>query len=377
MHISSSQGRVPGLRGHDPEAGADLYLCRVPKVELHVHLEGAIRPVRLLRILERRALHPEWRRPEDLAWLFRHSSFEEFLDHFRFVVTSLRDVQDVHDVARDLFLELAAQNVVYAEVLFSAAIFVRQGMPWDELLAAVVEAESAAFAAARRSGTPTPDEPSRRYNIVVDLVRNFGPEFALQQVEGLARADHPRVVGIHLGGDEVGFPARLFADAYRVAREAGLGLAAHAGEADGPASVRDALDVLGVQRVGHGIRSLEDPGLVREIVERGITLEVCPTSNVRTCVVPKLEEHPLPELLQRGVRVTLGSDDPSYFDTDITREMQAAHAVLGLNLARLDCVVDEGLRAAFIPAEEKNAWLEKVRARRASLRRQLGLPPEV
>ncbi len=358
---------APEADGPSEVPSAESYLRRAPKVELHVHLEGAVRPQRLLAVLQRHGLHTHLRRPEDVAWLFHHDSFVDFLEHFRFVVTSLRDVQDVHDVARDLFEELAAQQVLYAEVLFSAAIFVRLGMPWDELLAAVSEAEAAVLEPRRRGGSLP------RYNLVLDLVRNFGPEFAAAQVEEIAKRAHPRVVGVHLGGDEVNFPARLFAAAYARAGEAGLGRAAHAGEGAGAASVREAVEELQVTRIGHGIRCLEDPELVHLLVERGITLEVCPTSNVRTRVVSELQAHPLPLLLSQGLRCTIGSDDPSFFDTDLSREWIAAHRVLGLGLRQLDACADAGLEAAFLPQTEREVGLARLRAERAASRAELGL----
>ncbi len=210
----------------------------------------------------------------------------------------------------------------------------------------------------------------------MDLVRNLGPEFALQQVESLGHLEHPRVVGVHLGGDEVRFPARWFETAFGVAREAGLGRAAHAGEADGPGSIRDAVEVLDVHRVGHGIRCLEDDDVVALLLKRGTTLEVCPTSNVQTRLVDNLESHPLPELLERGLQVTLGADDPSYFDIDLTREMQNAHAALGCDLATLDAMTDQGIRAAFRPESERAALLKGLHDARAAVRSGLGLPLE-
>jgi adenosine deaminase len=338
-------------------ASIDAYLRRVPKVELHVHLEGAIRPERLLRTLRRHGTHREYQRPEDLAWLYHHDDLAAFLDHFRFAVTQLQDVQDVHDVAHDLFESLASQNVVHAEVLFSAAIFVRQGMAWEELLAAVEEAARAV---------------SLDMKIVVDLVRNFGPEFAQQQVETLAKLGRESVVGIHLGGDEPGFPASLFTHAFQRAHEAGFGLAAHAGEGAGADSVQQAL-ALGVQRIGHGIRCLESESVVDELRERGTLLEVCPTSNVQTRVVPELRTHPLPELLRRGIRVALGSDDPSFFGTDVTREMQIVHEVLGLDLVTLDRLTDDAMRAAFLPQAVMRERLAAMRREREALRGELGL----
>jgi len=340
-------------------------LARSPKVELHVHLEGAIRPARLGRILEKHALHPGMRRPEDLAFLYQHADFSAFLDHFRFVVLALRDVQDVHDVALDLFRELAAQNVVYAEVIFSAAIFVRAGMRLDELLAAVASAEETALGeqTANADGIVVP-----RYNIVVDVVRNFGAATAERLVAELVHIGHPRVVGSHLGGDEVAFPAADFAAAFACAREAGLGCAAHAGEAAGARSVWDAIDRLGVQRIGHGIRSLEDPALIAELVRRRITLEVCPTSNLCTGVVRDLALHPLAALLRAGVAVTLGADDPSFFDTDLERELWLAHSVLGLPLDVVHGFAVAGLEASFLPAAERAARRRDLEARSISAR---------
>jgi adenosine deaminase len=212
-----------------------------------------------------------------------------------------------------------------------------------------------------------------RYNFTLDLVRNFGPGFAVQMAEALGRAAHPRVVGVHLGGDEVGFPARLFGTAFQVAREAGLGLAAHAGEAAGAESIREAVEVLGAQRLGHGIRCLEDDALVEDLVARRVTLEVCPTSNLCTGVVPTMAQHPLPELIRRGVRVTLGADDPSFFATDLTRELQLAHETLGLSLPGVDAVVDAGIEAAFLPEAERAARLAALRQARDAVRRDFGL----
>jgi len=333
-------------------SGVEGIIRRMPKVELHVHLEGAVRPERLLAIFRRHGLHPHFRDARSLEILFRHDSFAEFLEHFRFVVTSLRSVQDVHDIALDLFEDLAAQNVLYAEVLFSAAIFVRMGMPWGELFAAV-------DAAAARVESQSPGA-GRRFNLVVDLVRNFGADFAREQVRELLRLAHPRVVGIHLGGDEVAYPARWFEAAYADARAAGLGCAAHAGEAAGADSVWEALRVLQVARLGHGIRCLEDARLVETLRARQTTLEVCPTSNVRTRVVPDLSSHPLVELRERGLPVCLGADDPSYFDTDLTREMLAVHRVLHVDLPALQAMTVQAMRAAFCSPEVKQSGLQRL-----------------
>jgi adenosine deaminase len=190
----------------------------------------------------------------------------------------------------------------------------------------------------------------------------------VQQVEALERLRPERVVGIHLGGDEAGFPGRDFVTAFELASEIELGRAVHAGEGDGARSVRDAVEVLGASRIGHGIRCLEDEAVVELLRQRQVTLEVCLSSNVATGVVRRIEEHPLPQLLQAGLQVTLGSDDPSYFHTDVEREMRLAHDSLGLSVKALDACVDTGIRSAFLPQAQKQALQQEIDSRRRALR---------
>ena len=343
----------------------------MPKVELHVHLEGAVRAARLLAIWRRHGLHSHLQTPEDVGHLFRHASFGEFLDHFRFVVTSFRDVQDLHDIAADLCADLAAQNVVYAEVIFSAAIFARLGIPLGESIAAVSEA--AAYAERTLAGG---GNVPARYNFVIDLVRNFGADSARKLASDIVCLGHPRIVGVHLGGDEVRFPGRDFKAAFGIAREAGLGRAAHAGEADGAESVREAVEVLGASRIGHGIRSLEDASVVRTLLDRQVTLEVCPTSNVCTGVVPDLARHPLPDLLRAGLRVTLGADDPSFFATTLGGELERARTECSLGLEVLEGFGTTGLDAAFLPAPERQARRAGFTAACVRIRSECGLGPQ-
>jgi adenosine deaminase len=190
-------------------------------------------------------------------------------------------------------------------------------------------------------------------------VRHRGAERALDVARRTVEAPHPYVTGFGMGGDEAGFPPGDFADAFAVAREAGLGLTVHAGEWAGPESVRGGL-ALGVSRIGHGVRAAEDPELVRELAERGTVLEVCPTSNIALGLYPSYAEHPLPALRAAGVPVTLGSDDPPYWDASIGREYAVASEQFGLDDAALREITRTALRAAFVEEDVRRRLLDLV-----------------
>jgi adenosine deaminase len=192
-------------------------------------------------------------------------------------------------------------------------------------------------------------------------VRNFGTERAAWVARTAAEQPHPYVTGFGLAGDEAGFPPGPFAGAYEIARAAGLGLTCHAGEWAGPESVRAALALPGpVTRLGHGVRAIEDPALVDELAERGTVLEVCPTSNVILDAYPGYAEHPFPRLREAGVRVTLGSDDPPYWDATIGGEYEVARREWGLDDAALADITLTAVAAAFVPDDLRNTLLARI-----------------
>jgi adenosine deaminase len=194
-------------------------------------------------------------------------------------------------------------------------------------------------------------------------VRNFGVEACEDVARRTVALAHPYVVGFNMAGDEAGFPAADYVRTFATVAEAGLGCSVHAGEHAGPQSVRDALALPGVVRISHGVRAVEDPALVAELAERGIVLEVCPTSNVVLGVFPGYEDHPLPTLRDAGVKVTLGSDDPPYFGTTIGREYELAHDLLGCDLEDLRDITETALDAAFVGPDVRG----KLRDHRADL----------
>jgi adenosine deaminase len=280
-----------------------------PKVELHLHLEGAISGTTLVR-LSSRAPAPIF---PDLASVRARrralGSPEAFFAFYRDVCRQLRSAADYALVARSLVVRLAKERIRHAEVYVSPAVAETLGLDWFDVRAAL-EAVFAAHETARRG----------RIVVLLDVVRHWGPGSA-DRVLALHEADPwPRVAGFGLGGEEASFPARVFADAFRRARRLGLMPVAHAGEWAGPDSVAETLEHLRPVRIAHGIRAAEDPTLLRLLGRRGIVCDVCPTSNLATGAVAAGAPHPVRALLAAGVPVTLSTDDPGIFGTTLRRE---------------------------------------------------------
>jgi len=349
-------------------------LERLPKAELHLHLRGAI-PLEVAQTLARRYgctigqdASPDLRarmlacpnvrafltsldaREPDLEALFAYETFDQFLMAFALTGFLFRCAEDLAMLIAGVRDELARRNIVYAEVIVDPFGYELRGIPIDDVWACLEE-----------GGRP----PEPRIRWIVDLVRDFGPVECMNRLHRTREAACRSVVGITLGGSEHLFPPPIFAGVYREAERLGLRRTVHAGEALGPSSVWDALDVLGAERIGHGVRAAEDPRLVRHLAERGVPLEVCPTSNVATGVYPSLREHPLKRLADAGVAVTLASDDPTLFHTSLVEEYLAAQE-LGLDEDAITRVLERGFEAAFLPTEDKSAYLERLcRAQKA------------
>jgi adenosine deaminase len=306
----------------------------IPKAELHVHLEGTAPPALVRAIAARNGLAvPEglFASAERFAW----TDFLDFLRAYDVAAGVIRTADDFRDITFAYLRGCAADGAVYVELIASPDHADAAGLTDDEhfggIAAGIDEARAASGIEAR---------------IVVTALRHLGPERVLAIAERAAARPHPYVVGFNLSGDEAGFPPAPFARAYAVAAEAGLGCTVHAGEWAGAASVREALE-LPVTRISHGVRAIEDPGVVAELAARGIVLEVCPTSNVALGVFPSYEEHPLPALMDAGVAVTLGSDDPPWFGATLGGEYAIARERMGLGDEDLRAITRTALGAAF------------------------------
>lgn len=308
----------------------------LPKAELHLHLEGAASPDLVRRLAARHGMTL----PADLftpAGDFAWTTFLHFLEVYDAASTVIRTAQDYRDVTYEYLEACAAEGAIYVELMSSPDHAAATGLSYQGHLDGIVQGIEDARA-----------ETGIESRIIVTCVRHFGAERAVEVARLAARHRHKLVTGFGMGGDEAGFPPRLFAQAFRIAdEEAGLACNVHAGEAAGPESVWAAL-TLPVGRIGHGVRSIEDPRLVEELADRGIVLEVCPTSNVATKVYPDYRAHPLRKLMAAGVKVTLNSDDPPYFATTIGHEYAVAEQHFGLDEAALRDVTRTALQAAFV-----------------------------
>jgi aminodeoxyfutalosine deaminase len=286
-----------------------------PKIELHVHLEGTVRPDTLRAIAKRN----DYALPDDLESLYRFRDFVHFIEVWILTTNALQTDEDWRQMVVDYAAEASSHGCVYLEGIFSPAERVRRGCGWEEIYEGVCAGAQEAY-----------DQHGVEVRLTPDIPRGFTQEEARATVEWAGRFRDRGVVGVGLGGLEAQFPPEPYEDVFRLAKSLGLGSVPHAGEAAGAASVSGALEALGADRIRHGIRAVEDAGLVTELAGRGTVLDVCPFSNLRTGVVASLEEHPLPQLVDAGVRCSISTDDPAMFDTDLTRDYEAA-ASLGVS----------------------------------------------
>ncbi|NNC93202.1 MAG: adenosine deaminase [Acidimicrobiia bacterium] len=325
-------------------------IAALPKVELHLHLEGSLRPVTMFALAGRHAIDLDVASAEELTARYRFESFDDFLRLFIQGLDVLVDGEDFASATVALAAELAGQNVRYAEVTTTPFNHHRRGIAMGDYVSGLNEGR-------RRAG----QEHGVELGWVCDIPRELEDPDLGFTVDLITGPDAPEgVVALGLGGPEVGFPPEQFAGSFARARAAGLGSVPHAGETVGAESVWGAVRALGADRIGHGVRSVEDPGLVAYLADNAVPLEVSMTSNVLLRVAPSLEEHPIRALLDAGVPVTINTDDPAYFSTDLTRELQLAHDVHGVSLEQLREVQRTAINASFATDAVKRSVLDEL-----------------
>jgi adenosine deaminase len=337
--------------------------ARIPKIHLHCHLEGALRASTFLELADKRGVPLRYKpgrkasfdsAADDTADPYRFETFQEFLYLFAAVSRSLREPEDYARLAREFVEDALEQGVIYGELFVSPSVWTYFNPSLD------VRAAMQAIVGELRAG-----QPRATFKLLPDVTRNFGARSAMATVRAIATMTDLDVVGVSIGGDELRFPARLFADAFAYARAQGLRCVAHAGEADGPASVHDALELLGVERIGHGIRAIEDPALVELLAARRIPLEICPTSNRLTGTELREHPHPYIDLDRCGCVVTIDCDDPAIFHTSIAREYAAVERVAGP--AALERYVRNAIAATFAAPHAKREMESQLAAAVAEL----------
>ena len=327
----------------------DQIVAMLPKVELHVHLEGTVQPATLFELAQKNGVSLPVADAEALRAWYTFEDFDHFVEIFMTICECLQTPDDFARITYEYGQSMARQNIRYAEVTWSPTTHAGATgkLPWEDLLAAI----NAGRERARR-------EFGVEMRWIPDIVRCY-PDTASTVVGWLAspEARSGGVVALGLGGPEVGFPPELFTDAFRQAREHGLHSNPHAGETVGPESIWGAIRSLQAERLGHGVRAVEDPDLVAYLAGRQIPLEICPTSNVRLGVYESYAAHPLRRLLQAGVCVTINSDDPALFETTLNDEYVHAVQDCGLSLDQLRQVGLNAVRASYLPEPDKSHML--------------------
>lgn len=343
------------------------YVQAAPKAELHVHLEGSIRPETLLMLAERNKVDLPITTVEEARQWFTYSDLSHFTQLFGIVARCLRTTADYELLAYEFGAQMAQQHICYAEVTCSVSIpRFTFGIPFDTLFRGLQQGRLQAQA-----------DFGVQMRWVFDIVR------AVRDGKLVERADYTTkvaleckkdgVVALGLGGREAQGPPELFVPWFEQARSEGLHSAPHAGEVMGPQSIWGALHQLGAERIGHGVRATEDPHLVTYLAEQQIPLEVCPWSNICLGVYPSLKEHPLPRLYTAGVPLSVNSDDPSLFNTTLTDNLLTLSDPLDLSLEAIDELLLNGIRQSFLEVEQKQQLEQAFRTEMARLRNKLRL----
>jgi adenosine deaminase len=321
---------------------------RLPKVELHLHLEGAIPHEALWELVGKYGGGADLGSPAGLAERFRYRDFAHFIDVWTWKNGFLREYDDLTLVAEAVARDLAAQRIRYAEAFFSPGDFAHHNLTVQPLAAAI------------RAGLDR--VAGVEVALVADLVRDTGPKVAAATPEAVAEARELGVVGVGLGGSEQSFPPEPFAPVYERARRLGLRTTVHAGEAAGPASVWGAITALQPERIGHGTRAAEDPALLAHLAATSLPVEACPLSNVATGVVGSLEEHPIRRLVDAGVLVTVNTDDPKMFGNSLAQEFALLRARLGFSADEVRGLLLDAVAASWLPEPRKQELAEEFRS---------------
>ncbi len=326
-----------------------LYIREMPKVELHVHLEGAFTHEFLFELIQKYGGDPDVASVNDLAAKFEFQDFRHFIETWVWKNKFFRQPQDFEDCTYATLKNLHEQNVVYVEAFYS---------PWDFLGndIKVEEITEATLSGIRRAR----DEFDIRCALIADIIRDLGAKTALERVRQVVPFVNSGVIGVGLGGSEQKFPPEPFADAFKLAINNGLRVVAHAGEAAGPESIWAAIDALRAERIGHGVRAIEDENLINALADMKIPLEICVTSNLKTSVFPSYKKHPVRDLFKKGLIITINSDDPTMFGSSLTDEFFFLHDYLKFSIKEINQLVLNAVESSFLEKDDKEKLAKNI-----------------
>lgn len=328
----------------------------LPKVELHVHLEGSVNPAFMLNLLKQDSNENEHLTLVDVKERFEFKNFVDFIETFKEVIRLIRTPNDIYNLTNHFLDQAAEQNIRYCEVMFTPWFLTNKGMDFFELMA---EVDRAAKEREKTAGI--------EMKLILDGPRNMGKK-VVREVFTMAMKDKTgRVIGVGLGGDEQQFPAHLFIEEFEYARASGLKTIAHAGENDGEQSMIDAIQLLKVKRLGHCLGIKKNSELETMIFHNHVTLDLCPWSNVETGAINSIGAHPFCDYLKRGYPVTLNSDDPGFFKTTLNREYQTMFDQFDITLLDLTQVSKNAVSGSFLSSEKKRALYREIEVHQKTL----------
>ena len=336
------------------DSETSLFLRQLPKAELHLHLEGMLQPRRVMSLAKKYAVPLEL---DELDSRYDLRGFSQFLELFKWATSFLREPDDYAQLAQDAATALYEQGIVYAEITLSVGVMLLRKQNVAENFAALREV----FARNRAAGT------GPQVQFIFDAVRQFGPAPAMEVARLAAQLHSEGVVAFGLGGDELSLSLGDFRRAYEYAARRGLHLVAHAGETGGPEQIQDAIDLLNVERIGHGIAAIRSPALMNTLVTRNLPLEICLTSNLRTNALNiqlnsshcRISLHPLAKFFRHGIPVILSTDDPAMFRTTLLEEFVCARQT-GLSLNDLVAINRTAFEHAFLSHSSRQSFLARV-----------------
>ena len=313
----------------------------LPKVEQHVHIVGSTRPETLLWLAEEDGLEKPFKTLKDARQFFQYRDFPHFITIYSTVVDCITKEDQFERITYEMLENDARCNVRYVEASFSVFDHIQRGLNYGLMLDAI-----------NRGIYRAHTDFGIECNLRIDLVRNYGPDVGMEVLDLIEKKGN-NIVSIDIGGREEMFPPKPYAPVYHRAREKGLHLVAHAGEAAGPESIWEAVKYLNVERIGHGVAASRDPELMNYLLRRGITIEMCPISNLKTRVVSSLKKHPIRTFLEKGLNVTVSTDDPSMFNTDMNNEYLQLHRRLNFTIPELFRLSLNAVASSFLSEKRK------------------------